>query len=104
MGQDSGGHCWSLLVGQRQWLWYREGIPMVWPVVTPGAVIQGDGLGVRCLHGFAHVESRVEFLALLYFCFPECPARSLLAVTFLRCCFLLCKIRMIVFNYFIASL
>jgi len=29
--------------------------------------------------------------------------RSLLAVTFLRCCFLLCKMRMIVFNYFIAA-
>lgn len=60
-------------------------------------VIQGDGLGVRHLHGFAHVESCVKLLALLYCCFPECPARSLLAVTFLRCCFLLCKTRTIVF-------
>lgn len=61
MGRDTGSHCWSFLVGQRQLVceggWQREGIPTVCP---PGAVIQGDGLAVRRLHGFAHVESRVK--------------------------------------------
>lgn len=58
-----------------------------------GAVIQGDGLEVRLIKGFAHVESRVRLSVLLNFhCFWR-PARRLLAVTFLKYRFLVDSIK-----------